>query len=68
MTVIKLPLKQPLGIGVWSIYDKKLEIAAKMTKYEQAFFDDLINLDNHCIYYTFTYKKLILYVICKNGK
>ena len=67
MIVIRLPLKQLLGVGVWSKYGKKLELAAKMTKSDQAFFDDLINMDNQCIY-TFRYKKLILNVICKNGK
>ena len=50
MIVIRLPLKQLLGVGVWSRYGKKLELAAKMTNSDQAFFDDLINMDNQCIY------------------
>ena len=30
MIVIRLPFKQPLGMGVWSKYGKKLELAAKL--------------------------------------
>ena len=30
MIVIRLPLKHPLGVGVWSKYGKKLELAAKI--------------------------------------
>ena len=64
MIVIRLPLKEPFGVVVWSRYGKMLELAAKS---DQAFFDDLINMDNQFIY-TFTYSKLVLNVICKTGK
>ena len=30
MIVIRLSLKQPLGVGLWSKYGKKLELAAKI--------------------------------------
>ena len=52
MIVITVPLKQPLGVGVWSKHGKKLELAAKIGL-SKCFFDDLINMDNQCIY-TFT--------------
>ena len=63
MIFIRLPLKQPSGAGVWSRHDNKLELTAKIN----LSLDDLINMNNQYIY-TFTYKKLILSVICKNGK
>ena len=30
MIAMRLPLKQPLGVGVWSRYGKKLKLAAKI--------------------------------------
>ena len=63
---MRLSLKQPSSVGLWSRYGKKLKLAAK-NKPDQVFFDDLINMANQCVY-TFTYKKLILNIICKNGK
>ena len=59
---MKLPCKQPFGMEVWY----KVKTCSKNTP-DKVFFDDLINMANQCVY-TFTYKKLILNVICKNGK
>ena len=50
MIVVRLPLKQPSGVGVWSRYRKKFELAAKKTP-DKVFFDDLINVDNQCNIY-----------------
>ena len=66
MIVIRLPLKQSSDLGVSSKYGNKVGTCSK-NRPGQVFFDDLMNMDNQFIY-TFTYKKLILNVIYKNGK
>ena len=66
MIVVRLPLKQPSGVGVWSRYRKKFELAAKKRLIKCFLMTSSTWIIN--VIYTFTYKKLILNVICKNGK